>query len=129
MTNPNNSNFQDAKDIIYQGIDMGINFKELRELLPGWRKRPLQSLIFDVMAELGMDNVPFPGMVVRPRLSRKPLQISSDGMLCVQQLLEEKGYESDKCFAFAHIGDKKITLTIRPGKINQNKEEQNNATI
>lgn len=113
-----------AKKIIKQGIKDKISFTELRERLPDWRKRPLQSLIFDVMAEMGLKHVPFPGLLIRPRLSRKPIQISSDGKLSIRELLDEKGFSASDCLAYAHIGDRKITLTIKQDKNLNNLEEQ-----
>lgn len=107
-------NFAHAKDIIRQGIRDSIDFKELRAKLPGWRKRPLQSLVFDVMAELGIKTVPFAGMILRPRLTRKPIQIDEYGNLNISELLAEKEFAGVACAAYAHIGDKKITLTIKP---------------
>lgn len=111
-------NFAQAKEIIRQGILDSIDFKELRAKLPGWRKRPLQSLVFDVMAEMGIKTVPFAGMVLRPRLTRKPIQIDEYGTLNILDLLSEKEFLGKTCFACPHIGDKKITLTIKP--INEN---------
>ena len=108
------SKFDQAKSIIRQGIKDKITFKELREKLPDWRKRALQSLIFDVMAEDNLKNVPFPGLLQRPRLVRKPLPIDKEGNLSVYSLLEEKGFIGKNCKAFAHIGNNKITLTIKP---------------
>lgn len=107
------SKFENAKRIIRQGIRDKIAFAELRAKLPEWRKRQLQSLIFDVMAELGLNHVPFPGLLIRPRLTRKPIPISEDGELSIGDLLDEKGFAAENCLAFAHIGNKKITLTIK----------------
>ncbi|WP_165073141.1 hypothetical protein [Desulfovibrio sp. ZJ200] len=107
-------NFSDAKEIIRQGILDSIDFKELRAKLPGWRKRPLQSLVFDVMAEMGIKNVPFAGMLLRPRLTRKPTEIDANGSLNIRELLAEKEFLGKTCAAYAHIGDRKITLTIKP---------------
>ncbi|WP_165178070.1 hypothetical protein [Desulfovibrio sp. ZJ369] len=108
-----NVNFSEAKEIIRQGIRDSIDFKELRAKLPGWRKRPLQSLVFDVMAELGIKTVPFAGMILRPRLTRKPIQIDEYGNLNIFDLLSEKEFLGKTCLAYPHIGDKKITLTIK----------------
>ena len=113
-------NYSEAKTIIRQGIRDSIDFKELRAILPGWRTRPLQSLIFDVMAELGIKNVPFAGMILRPRLTRKPIPIDESGMLNIFDLLAEKEFLGKSCLAHAHIGDKKITLTITPNSVNSN---------
>ena len=113
-----NKNYYAAKQIIRQGIKDKITFDELREKLPGWRKRALQSLIFDVMAELNMTTVPFPGLLKRPRLTRKAIPVDEDGKLSVKEILAEKWPEGKECEAFANIGDKKITLTIKPKKIN-----------
>ena len=122
--------FSEAKDIIRQGIRDSIDFKELRSKLPGWRKRPLQSLVFDVMAELGMKTVPFAGMVVRPRLTRKPIQIDEQGNLNIFDLLSEKEFLGMNCMAYPHIGDKKITLTIKAVNEKQSKiKETTNETI
>lgn len=108
-------NYSEAKTIIRQGIRDSIDFKELRAKLPGWRKRPLQSLVFDVMAEMGIKTVPFfSGMILRPRLTRKPIPIDESGMLNIFDLLAEKEFLGKTCLAYAHIGDKKITLTIKP---------------
>lgn len=107
-------NFAEAKEIIRQGIKDSIDFKELRAKLPGWRKRPLQSLVFDVMAELGIKTVPFAGMILRPRLTRRPVQIDEYGNLNISELLAEKEFAGVACAAYPHIGDKKITLTIKP---------------
>ena len=82
--------FSEAKDIIRQGIRESIDFKELRTKLPGWRKRPLQSLVFDVMAEMGIKTVPFAGMILRPRLTRQPIPIDEYGNLNISKLLAEK---------------------------------------
>lgn len=109
----NKDQFLMAKKIIREGIENKITFEELRKSLPGWRKRPLQSLIFDVMAEMKLSHVPFPGLLVRPRLTRKPIEISKDGKLSVKELLDEKGFLPQGCLAYAHIGDNKITLTIK----------------
>lgn len=111
----NYSNFDYAKQVIRMGIDEKISFEELRAKLPGWRKRVLQSLIFDVMAEKEMKTVPFPGLLKRPRLTRKPIPVDKDGNLSVRDLLEEKGFLGRSCLAYAHVGDRKITLTIKPG--------------
>lgn len=110
-------NFAHAKEIIRQGIHDSIDFKELRAKLPGWRKRPLQSLVFDVMAEMSIKTVPFAGMVLRPRLTRKPIQIDEYGTLNILDLLSEKEFLGKTCFAYPHIGDKKITLTIKPTSV------------
>ena len=108
----NKQNYQEEKEIIKQGIEEKINFSELRCRLPGWRKRPLQSLILDVMEEIGLKDIPFPGLLVRPRLTRQPIPLAVDGTLCIQDLLTEKGFNGKPCQAFAHVGAKKITLTI-----------------
>lgn len=113
----NNSKFDDAKKIIRQGIKEQIDFMELRNRLPGWRKRALQSLIFDIMGEMNMLNVPFPGLLKRPKLTRKPIQISSNGEMSIQELLEEKGFRGENCLAYAHIGKNKITLTVKQKNI------------
>lgn len=110
----NTINYSKAKEIIRQGILDSINFKELRAKLPGWRKRPLQSLVFDVMAEMGIKTVPFAGMMLRPRLVRKPIEIDEYGTLNILDLLAEKEFLGKHCIACPHIGDKKITLTIKP---------------
>ena len=107
-------NFLEAKEIIRQGIRDSFDFKALRAKLPGWRKRPLQSLVFDVMAEMGIKTVPFAGMILRPRLTRQPIQIDEYGNLNIFDLLSEKEFLGKTCLAYAHIGDKKITLTIKP---------------
>lgn len=107
-------NYSEAKEIIRQGIRDSIDFKELRAKLPGWRKRPLQSLVFDVMAEMGIKTVPFAGMILRPRLTRKPIQIDEYGTLNISDLLAEKEFLGTTCLAYPHIGDRKITLTIKP---------------
>lgn len=107
-------NYSKAKEIIRQGIRDSIDFKELRAKLPGWRKRPLQSLVFDVMAEMGIKTVPFAGMILRPRLTRKPIQIDEYGTLNISDLLAEKEFLGKTCLAYPHIGDRKITLTIKP---------------
>ena len=107
-------NFAHAKDIIRQGIRDSIDFKELRAKLPEWGKRPLQSLVFDVMAEMGIKTVPFAGMILRPRLTRKPIEIDETGALNIRELLAEKEFLGKTCAAYAHIGDRKITLTIKP---------------
>lgn len=107
------SKFEYAKGIIRKGIQDKITFAELREKLPGWRKRPLQSLIFDVMEEIGLHTIPFTGMVTRPRLTRPSIPVSSEGKICVTDLLQEKGFTAEKCAAYAHIGKNKITLTIK----------------
>lgn len=107
-------NFDEARDMIRMAISEEMTFAELRKLLPEWRKRPLQSMVFDVMAELGLKNVPFPGMINRPRLARKPIQISEEGNLNIADLLAEKGFSGQQCQAHAHVGDSKITLTVKP---------------
>ena len=119
-----NQNFDFAKQIIRTGIRKKITFAELREKLPGWRKRQLQSLIFDVMAELNITTVPFPGLLKRPRLTRKPIPIDDEGNLSIKELLDEKWGDSRKYEAHANIGDRKITLTIKPKKL-QNFQEEN----
>ena len=108
--------YSKAREIIKQGISDGIDFAELRKLLPNFRKRPLMSLVFDVMHEIGTDQVPFPGMVLRPRLTRKPIPVEDDGTLNIMHLLKEKGIDEKKCQAHCHIGNDKITLTIKPIK-------------
>ncbi len=74
------------------------------------------SLVFDVMHELGTDQVPFPGMVLRPRLTRKPIPIEEDGTMNILHLLKEKGFDGTTCEARCHIGNDKITLTVKPVK-------------
>ena len=54
-------NYSNAREIIRQGISEGIDFAELRKRLPNIRKRPLMGLVFDVLHELGTDQIPFPG--------------------------------------------------------------------
>ena len=110
------TDFTKAKEIIKQGIEEGIDFAELRNRLPNFRKRPLMSLVFDAMAEIGTDQVPFPGMVLRPRLTRKPIPVNEDGTLNILPLLQEKCFVNVKCEASCHIGNDKITLTIKPVK-------------
>ncbi len=110
------TNFSQAKEIIRQGINDGIDFAELRNRLPGIRKRPLMSLVFDVMHEIGTDQVPFPGMVLRPRLTRKPIAVGEDGTLNILPILKEKGFDGIQCEAHWHIGNAKITLTVKPVK-------------
>lgn len=118
-------NYSEAKEIIRQGINDSINFKELRSKLHGLRKRPLQSLVFDVMAEMGIKNVPFSGMILRPRLSRKPIEIDEYGTLNIFDLLAEKEFLGKSCLAYPHIGDKKITLTIKIAQACEKKETSN----
>lgn len=120
----NLTKFDHAKEIIRNGIKAGISFAELREMLPGWRKRPLQSLIFDVMEEMQLKTVPFAGMVTRPRLSRKPLPIDQNGNICIAQLLEEKGFSASGCAAFPHVGNNKITLTIKANPNHKGRDEE-----
>lgn len=108
--------YSKAREIIKQGISEGIDFAELRKRLPKFRKRPLMSLVFDVMNELGTDQVPFPGMVLRPRLTRNPIAVAEDGTLNIMPLLKEKGFDSVECEAHGHIGNAKITLTVKPVK-------------
>ena len=112
MTN----DFSSIKEIIRQGIAEGIDFAELRRRLPSIRKRPLMSLVFDVMHEIGTEQVPFPGMVLRPRLTRKPIAVQKDGRLNIMPLLKEKGFDGVECEARCHIGNDKITLTVKPAK-------------
>lgn len=112
----NFSKFDYAKKIIRKGIGQKISFAELREQLPDWRKRPLQSLIFDVMEELGLHTIPFEGMVTRPRLTRPAIPVSADGDIYVKDLLLEKGFTAENCAAYANIGKKKITITIKQNK-------------
>lgn len=120
----NCSNFEQAKAIIRQGIKDKLTFEELRAKLPDWRKRPLTSLIFDVMAEKKMKHVPFPGLLKRPRLARKPIKIDAEGNLSVKELLKEKGFMGRCCLAYAHIGDNKITLTIKPGNLPEERDPE-----
>ena len=110
------TDFSQTKEIIKQGISDGIDFAELRNRLPNIRKRPLMSLVFDVMHELGTDQVPFPGMVLRPRLTRRLIPIEEDGPMNILPLLKEKGFDGVECEARCHIGDTKITLTVKPVK-------------
>ncbi len=122
--------YANAREIIRQGISEGIDFAELRNRLPGIRKRPLMSLVFDVMHEIGTDQVPFPGMVLRPRLTRMPIAVENDGTLNILPLLKEKGFDGVECEARCHIGNDKITLTVRPvkskfGSRQEKKPEQN----
>lgn len=117
------ANFNFAKQIIRNGIRAKITFDELREQLPGWRKRQLQSLIFDVMAELNMTTVPFPGLLKRPRLTRKPIPVDEEGNLSVKKLIDEKWGDGRRCEAYANIGEKKITLTIKPKKITSDERD------
>ena len=117
-------NFNYVKSIIRTGIEEKITFAQLREKLPGLRKRQLQSLIFDVMAEMNLRHVPFPGLLKRPRLSRAPIPVDEDGNLCIRSLLEEKGFIGRSCAAFAHIGDNKITLTIKPANIPEHRDPE-----
>lgn len=105
--------FDEAKAIVRKGIHDQITFAELRKLLPDWRKRPLQTVIFDVMAEMGLATVPFAGMVTRPRLTRPAIPVSDEGNICISSLLAEKGFIAENCAAFAHVGPNKITLTIK----------------
>lgn len=115
-------NYSEVKEIIRQGISDSIDFNELRSKLPGLRKRPLQSLVFDVMAEMGIKNVPFSGMILRPRLYRKPIEIDEYGTLNIFDLLAEKEFLGKSCLAYPHIGDKKITLTIKIVEAGEKKE-------
>ena len=114
-------NFSKVKEIIRQGIREKIDFAELRKRLPDMRKRPLMSLIFDVMHECGIDQIPFPGMVLRPRLTRNPVPVEKDGTLNILHLLREKEFDGKTCEARCHIGNDKITLTIKPVKKRNNK--------
>ncbi len=108
--------YANAREIIRQGISEGIDFAELRKRLPNFRKRPLMSLVFHVMHEIGTDQVPFPGMVLPPRLTRKPIAVEEDGTLNILPLLKEKGFDGKRCEARCHIGNDKITLTVKPVK-------------
>ena len=107
---------ENAKKIIKEGINENIDFSELRKLLPDMCKRPIVSLVFDVMEELGIKQIPFPGMVSRPRQARKRIPVGEDGSLNILELLKEKGFEGKACEARCHIGEEKITLTIKPIK-------------
>ncbi len=108
--------YANAREIIRQGISEGIDFAELRKRLPNFRKRPLMSLVFNVMHEIGTDQVPFPGMVLPPRLTRKPVAVGEDGTLNILPILQEKGFDGIRCEAHWHIGNAKITLTVKPVK-------------
>lgn len=105
--------FAEAKAIVRKGIHDQITFAELRKLLLYWRKRPLQTVIFDVMAEMGLTTIPFAGMVTRPRLTRPSIPVTDEGNICISGLLAEKGFTAENCAAFAHVGPNKITLTIK----------------
>lgn len=105
-----------AKNIIKKGISENIDFVELRKRLPDMKKRPIMSLVFDVMEESDIKQIPFPGMVVRPRLTRKPLPVEQDGTLNILEILKEKGFDKLVCEAHCHVGKDKITLTIKPLK-------------
>ena len=119
-----NFDYDHAKQIIREGIEKKITFAKLREKLPEWRKRQLMSLVFDVMEEKGIKTVPFSGMVLRPRLTRKPLEISSAGNLSVMDLLKEKGFHPENCLAYPNIGNRKITITIKPAIIPENRDQE-----
>jgi len=118
-------NLHQIKDVIKQGISQEIDFAELRSRLPGIRKRLLQSLIFDVMAELGMKQLPFAGMIPRPRLTRKPIPVQEDGTLNIMDVLKEKEFDTKICAARVFVGNDKITLTIKPVKNQPEKVEPN----
>ena len=104
------------KRAIRDGIKDGIDFAELRYRIPDVKKRQLISLIFDVMHEMGTDHIPFTGMISRPRLTRKPIPIDEEGTMNILPLLQEKGFDGKRCEARCHIGNDKITLTVKPVK-------------
>lgn len=108
--------YDNAREIIRQGISEGIDFAELRKRLPNFRKRPLMNLVFDVMHEMGIEQSPFPDLVLRPRLTRNPIAVAEDGTLEIMHLLKEKGFDGVECEARCHIGNDKITLTVKPVK-------------
>ena len=119
------------KEIIRQGIKEHIDFQTLRSLLPTIRKRVLLSLIFDVMDEMGLKQLPFPGMMSRPTFTHKPIPVQADGTLNIYEVLKEKGFEDMLCEAKCHVGENKITLTIKPVKhqpIAQVENKQNSNT-
>ncbi len=116
--------FDIVKKAIKEGIEEEIDFTELRDRIPGLKKRQLMSLVFDVMHEIGTEQIPFPGMVSRPRLTRKPIPIDEEGNLNIMPLLQEKGFDGKRCEARCHIGNDKITLTVKPTKTAADENEQ-----
>lgn len=106
----------EIKQIIKTGIEEQIDFKELRNRLKGVYKKPLVALIYDMMAEMNIKDVPFPGLLSRPQFARKPVPISENGDLNVAEILREKGFTVNNCEAFPFVGKKKITITIKPCK-------------
>lgn len=113
----NFTNLDEIKETIKLGIDEKIDFKELRKRLPHIHKKPLIAIIYDVMNELEIRDIPFPGLLTKPKFARKPIPVSDTGKINITELLEEKGFDDLKCEAFASVGAKKITLTIKPVKI------------
>ena len=116
--------FDIVKKAIKEGIEEEIDFTELRDRIPGLKKRQLMSLVFDVMHEIGTEQIPFPGMISRPRLTRKPILIDEEGNLNIMPLLQEKGFDGKRCEARCHIGNDKITLTVKPAKTAADGKEQ-----
>lgn len=106
-------NFNEAKSIIKNAILTKMTFNELRGKLPGMRKPHILYIVFDLMEELELSEMPFPDAMCRPRIKRDILKISPEGNINIANLLAEKGFEIDKCYVRPTIGKNKITLTVR----------------
>jgi hypothetical protein len=109
---------EEAKSIILDKINSGIDFRTLRKELKGISRRNIKLLILEIVDELKLQEVPFPGLLRKPMKSTPPLSVSSDGTINVKELLEQKGFNPEACFAKYSVGTKKITMTIKEKKDN-----------
>jgi len=117
MPNPKISN-EEAKNIILERIDSGIDFRTLRKELRGLSRRTIKLLVLEIMAEQKISEVPFAGLMRKPVKAPQPLLINSDGMIDVNELLAKKNYSQENCFVKYSLGPKKITMTIKEKKDN-----------
>lgn len=101
------------RDAVKKAIEDKKSFQELRDMLPGVRKSHILTVVFDVKDEMGLPEMPFPDAICRPRIKRDMLEIDDEGKIDISDLLKEKGYDKSDCIVRPHLGNGKITLTVR----------------
>ena len=115
---------EEAKQIIQERIGSNIEFRILRKELKGMARRSIKLMVLELMDELKLSEVPFPGMMRKPNKAIQPLLISPEGMIDVKEILEKKELNPDKCVVKYNIGKSKISMIIKEKKDHVRKIEE-----
>ena len=107
---------EEAKQIILERINSNIDYRTLQKELKGVTRKNIKLLVLEIMDEQKLSEIPFAGMMRKPKKATPPLLINADGMIDVKDILAMKEFAPETCIVKYSVSQKKITLTIKEKK-------------